>query len=1687
MNFIRKKQEGQNRAKFLVIGIFFVLFFTVFYFINQVSVAANPPNIITYQGKLLNNGSAVTTTQNIQFILCSDASCTTKLYTAGGTLVSPTTINVTPTNGIFSIDLGGSGTNALDPIIFKNNSNIYLEVTVNGEILLPRRQITAIPYAYNAKYLDGVGTATVSSSTYIPVSASDGSFNFNTTTISTSTITQADITNLNISGTISGLSSTQLSDTANLVRLNANNTFTGLNNFATGTFSAFRLGTSATSGYVLTTDANGYGTWKEIISGGSSISSLNGLTNATQTFSTSTSGGLLFDISSVGSNHTFTLGLANNYFIPLVASTTYWNTNANLVNDNYTNWNNAYQIVNTSSTLWDTAYNWGDHSTKGYLTSYDETDPLWSAVSTSLTVANFASNNISQWTNNVGYITSSSEDTLINKSGLISMWTNDRNYLTSYDETDPLWSAASSSYVRWDAASTTYWNTNANLVNDNYTNWNNAYQIVNTSSTLWDTAYNWGDHSTKGYLTSFAETDPLWSAVSTSLTVANFASNNISQWTNNVGYITSTSTDTLINKSGLISMWTNDRNYLTSYDETDPLWSAASSSYALLAGNNTFTGLNNFATTIINGDLNVTGNTTLATTTLNGTLLSKNGLFTSGVENKVTISEVVFSDPGFESWETSATPTYWGKMAFSPSGSVTQESTIVHGGSYSAKITAGATVDDKIFIYNNSAIQLTEDTFNFSYWVKNGTGKVGVALLNAMDGDYMKAYNFTGDNQDQWTDFVNDWLTSDQYVETDASDWTYVEHNNISISDTGELYIILISPQGAGAVGTYGYIDDLSVKENILTDVDSFIFDTQNIISSNKYLFNIKNNGTSTLALTGDGRLQVNNLILNQGTFNSKVGQIGTNLSDELLDDPELDVWDTYYNPLDWNIHTKKNNYLFELRESTQKRSGNYALKMSYYRDPVTNKEDAVKIFKELSDLTINNHLNFSGYAKTTDDWGELRVFLYYEDLGNYYFYNFSGGDQGNWTISNNGKWPNNDNQRKVFGMSSSTGFNNLDFSNIPIPRNSITVGFMNEGTFYIDDFSLKDSVTSEEFFVNGGFENWTPIDALVNYKFGNFEETSEVLVEKESIIKYSGNYSAKMITNASGNSGMLFKKNLNISDNIFKLSFWTRKGNGQGRLILTTDIDDETTYAYNFSGANQGQWTELQFSPEQIYTANGANDTWVEVVFDNLPTPSNHQIMPVWLAPAGNGEHCYFDKLSIKSYSSQELVSAFSFDTNQSFSSNNYLLNIKNNGISRMYLDAGGALSVNNLNILGSSLNFTNTTTVNTINFSTSSLFRSTAGSSPAFIFDATNFGTSTGDYLFSVRSAGQSKFSVEASGDVRIAGKFFASEGTVGTPGYPGDLAERVDVLPGEGVEAGDLMMVDFDNKDTYRKTVSTYEQKIAGVISTNPTLVLGSGKTSSTAVMAMIGRVPVKVNLENGPIKKGDYLVSSNQPGVAMKATESGMAIGMALEDYEVVSNSNKILVYVNPRFVYGSFNENGEFEIFSSEIEPTEFSLLDNFTKSIAGSLKKLGLVIYEGILKVKELFAGKIMTDQLCVGETCVDENILKQLLQQNNNDSSITEQESSSSSEENTEDSVDESTTEEETSNTEETGEETSESETTSSSESSEETTTTELTENTSESESSSSETSSSTGETSASESTAESASAPVSESSTSE
>ena len=47
-----------------------------------------------------------------------------------------------------------------------------------------------------------------------------------------------------------------------------------------------------------------------------------------------------------------------------------------------------------------------------------------------------------------------------------------------------------------------------------------------------------------------------------------------------------------------------------------------------------------------------------------------------------------------------------------------------------------------------------------------------------------------------------------------------------------------------------------------------------------------------------------------------------------------------------------------------------------------------------------------------------------------------------------------------------------------------------------------------------------------------------------------------------------------------------------------------------------------------------------------------------------------------------------------------------------------------------------------------------------------------------------------------------------------------------------------------------------------------------------MAMIGIVPTKVSAENGPIKRGDLLVTSSITGYAMKGTDRSRMLGAVI---------------------------------------------------------------------------------------------------------------------------------------------------------------------------------------------------------------
>ena len=99
-------------------------------------------------------------------------------------------------------------------------------------------------------------------------------------------------------------------------------------------------------------------------------------------------------------------------------------------------------------------------------------------------------------------------------------------------------------------------------------------------------------------------------------------------------------------------------------------------------------------------------------------------------------------------------------------------------------------------------------------------------------------------------------------------------------------------------------------------------------------------------------------------------------------------------------------------------------------------------------------------------------------------------------------------------------------------------------------------------------------------------------------------------------------------------------------------------------------------------------------------------------------------------------------------------------------------------------------------------------------------------------------------------------------------------------EALSAGDVASVDPNADETVRKSQGAYESTVIGIVSTAPGLTLGEPAVGYASQIALAGRVPVNVTEENGAIHSGDYLASSSTHGFAMKATEAGQVIGIAM---------------------------------------------------------------------------------------------------------------------------------------------------------------------------------------------------------------
>ena len=122
---------------------------------------------------------------------------------------------------------------------------------------------------------------------------------------------------------------------------------------------------------------------------------------------------------------------------------------------------------------------------------------------------------------------------------------------------------------------------------------------------------------------------------------------------------------------------------------------------------------------------------------------------------------------------------------------------------------------------------------------------------------------------------------------------------------------------------------------------------------------------------------------------------------------------------------------------------------------------------------------------------------------------------------------------------------------------------------------------------------------------------------------------------------------------------------------------------------------------------------------------------------------------------------------------------------------------------------------------------------------------------------------FRVDRDGRVLADGDLHAQALAAGAA----DVAEWV--LVSEPVHPGDVVALDTTRPGAYRLASGRCSDRVAGVISTEPGVLLGEGlEDENRAPVALVGIVPVNVTNEGGPILPGDLLVTSSTPGHAMR---------------------------------------------------------------------------------------------------------------------------------------------------------------------------------------------------------------------------
>ncbi|MGB6881808.1 MAG: hypothetical protein WBD86_00705 [Microgenomates group bacterium] len=106
-------------------------------------------------------------------------------------------------------------------------------------------------------------------------------------------------------------------------------------------------------------------------------------------------------------------------------------------------------------------------------------------------------------------------------------------------------------------------------------------------------------------------------------------------------------------------------------------------------------------------------------------------------------------------------------------------------------------------------------------------------------------------------------------------------------------------------------------------------------------------------------------------------------------------------------------------------------------------------------------------------------------------------------------------------------------------------------------------------------------------------------------------------------------------------------------------------------------------------------------------------------------------------------------------------------------------------------------------------------------------------------------------------------------------------------EDLQPESVVSIDPYNDEKVVSSKDEYDSSVVGIIATEPGWLIGDENEESVQ-MALSGRVPTKVSIKNGFIKRGDPITTSTIPGGGMLATKEGSIVGKAMEALDETSS-------------------------------------------------------------------------------------------------------------------------------------------------------------------------------------------------------